>query len=74
MKKFLYRECLTQNNYHSPNRWDSTYARVFVVDTNGYLNNWNVNNTTPGLRPISFYNSNTELRQSIAELGYKIFP
>ena len=29
-------------------------ANVFNVDNNGYLNNTNVNNTTPGVRPISF--------------------
>ena len=57
------------------NWWNSStsYANVFAVDSNGYLNNWNVNNINPGLRPISFLNSHTKLRQSIVELGYKIF-
>ena len=47
-------------------------AQVFFVDLNGHLSNTNVNNTVIGVRPISFYNSYTKLRQSIAELGYKI--
>ncbi len=52
---------------------NNTYpAHVFFVNTSGYLSNANVNNTVIGVRPISFYNSYTKLRQSIAELGYKI--
>ena len=38
--------------------WNGTnsYANVFRVDTNGYLNNANVDWTGAGLRPISFLN------------------
>ncbi len=34
-------------NYNSSNN-----ARVFYVDASGYLNETNVNNTNPGVRPI----------------------
>ena len=72
-------EYLPRKSWSSPNYWyyyssTSLNANVFRVDTNGYLNNYNVHSTTPGVRPISFYNSYTKLRQSTAELGYKIFP
>ena len=46
----------------SPSNWDSTWANVFRVDTNGYLNWNNVNATSYGLRPILFYNSHTKSR------------
>ena len=44
---------------HPYNWWNgsTSYANVFIVNVNGYLDNYNVNSTTPGLRPISFYNS-----------------
>ena len=37
----------------SPRNWDGTNARVFIVNSNGFLNGANVNNTY-GLRPILF--------------------
>ncbi len=51
----------------------NSWANVFAVNSNGYLD-WNNVNNTIGVRPISFYNSYTKLWQSIVELGYKIFP
>ena len=39
----------------SPYNTNSTpHANVFLVYTDGQLNANNVNNTTPGVRPISF--------------------
>ena len=60
----------------SPYYWNATNsnANVFFVNSSGNLTNGNVNNTTRGVRPISFYNSYTKLWQSIVELGYKINP
>ena len=58
----------------SPSNWNSSgNANVFFVRNDGYLD-WNNVNNTYGLRPISFLNSYTKLRQSIVELGYKIYP
>ncbi len=36
----------------SPNWWDGSYAHVFRVDTNGYLNDTYVDWTGAGLRPV----------------------
>ena len=44
----------------SPYNWNAsnTRANVFYVYNDGRLNNTNVDWTTPGVRPISFYNLN----------------
>ena len=54
-------------NWNGPNSW----ANVFYVASNGYLNT-NIVNGTYGVRPIPFLNSHTKLWQSIAALRYKI--
>ena len=57
----------------SPYNFNSGNANVFYVNgDNGNLNGNDVNNTTPGVRPISFYNLHIWLRLNIIELGYKI--
>ena len=51
-----------KSRYMSPYNWNSnnSWANVFFVNNNGYLNANNVHNTY-GLRPIPFYNSHTKL-------------
>ncbi len=38
---------------------DCAYAYVFAVDLNGYLDLWNVNSTSPGVRPVIMLNAET---------------
>ena len=57
--KFIIKVVNLMNLYMSPynlnvNSSGNRYANVFIVYNDGHLNNWNVNNTTPGVRPISF--------------------
>jgi len=43
----------------SPYLWNGSKANVFYVNSGGDLSNWNVNNTTPGLRPVINLKSDT---------------
>jgi len=52
----FFREYLLSCEFMSPNHWSGSNANVFIVNSSGYLN-WNNVNNTYGLRPILFYNS-----------------
>ena len=44
----------TNTNYWtmSPSYFGGSYARVFFVNSSGHLDDYNVSNTAPGVRPV----------------------
>ena len=51
----------------SPLNFNNGYANMFAVNSNGYLEGWNVNNT-PGVRPLSFLNSYTLVKAKYSSI------